>query len=324
MKVVGIPRALLFYHYYPLWRDYFAGLGVKVVESKPTNRVILLAGLGTAVDETCLPVKVFYGHVQELKDRVDYLFVPRLVSVEKGAYICPKLLGLPDMVRHSLSNLPPLISPTINFNRRGQGLYKAILETATLLGVNPVQALYAFVRARARWRRWQALQHGGLSPMEAWAVLEGKGGGLPERKGKGLRVGVLGHPYNIYDPYINMGLLGRLREMGVSPQTAEMLPADIIAFHAGRLPKRLFWTLGQYVMGAAGHFMQGGNVDGIIHLISFGCGPDSLVGELVERRARRKGFPFLLLTLDEHSGETGLLTRLEAFVDTLQWRRGKE
>ena len=67
-----------------------------------------------------------------------------------------------------------------------------------------------------------------------------------------------------------------------------------------------------------------GKCRGIIHLISFGCGPDSLVGELVERRARRKGFPFLLLTLDEHSGETGLLTRLEAFVDTLQWRRGKE
>ena len=70
------------------------------------------------------------------------------------------------------------------------------------------------------------------------------------------------------------------------------------------------------------HFLTDPGIDGIIHLISFGCGPDSLVGELVERRAQRgRGFPFLLLTLDEHSGEAGLTTRLEAFVDTLEWRQ---
>ena len=321
MQIIGIPRALLFYHYYPLWRDFFTGLGLKVVESNPTNRAILLGGLQTAVDETCLPVKIFYGHVQELKDRVDYLFIPRLVSVEKQAYICPKLLGLPDMVRHSLPDLPPLISPTINFNRRGQGLYNAVFELAALLKVNPLKALYAFGRARGRWRYWQGLQQRGLSPLRALEVLDGKPGVAAIKKASGLRVGVLGHPYNIYDPYINMGLLGRLRDMNIIVQTPEMLPPGIIASHVSQLPKKLFWTLGQYVMGAGGHFMQDGNVDGIIHLISFGCGPDSLVGELVERRARRKGFPFLLLTLDEHSGETGFLTRLEAFVDTLKWRQ---
>lgn len=322
MPVVGIPRALLFYHYYPLWRDFLEGLGCQVVESGPTNRRLLQQGLAAAVDETCLPVKIFYGHVWELKDRVDYLFLPRLVSVQKGAYICPKFLGLPDMVRHSLPQLPPLIAPTINMNRRGRGLLAAVAETAALLKADPWQTWAAFMRAWRRWRRWQDLQRRGLFPLEAQELLDGKGGGGEKRAGGRLRVGVLGHPYNIYDGYVNMGLLRRLDEMGVEVWTPEMLPSHTIASHARRLPKELFWTLGRSVLGAASHFLTDPGIDGIIHLISFGCGPDSLVGELVERRAQRgRGFPFLLLTLDEHSGEAGLTTRLEAFVDTLEWRQ---
>lgn len=324
MPVVGIPRALLFYHYYPLWRDFLAGLGCQVVESGPTTRRILQQGLAAAVDETCLPVKAFYGHVQALKDRVDYLFLPRLVSVQRRAYICPKLLGLPDMVRHSLTNLPPLLSPTIDVNRRGRGVWAAVAETAALLQASSCRAWSAFLRAWRRWRRWQELQRQGFFPLEAQELLEGKAGEEKRRAERRLRVGVLGHPYNIYDGYVNMGLLQRLEEMGVEVQTPEMLPPKTIACYARRLPKELFWTLGRSVLGAASHFFTDPGIDGIIHLISFGCGPDSLVGELVERRARRgQGFPFLLLTLDEHSGEAGLITRLEAFVDTLEWRRGR-
>jgi predicted nucleotide-binding protein (sugar kinase/HSP70/actin superfamily) len=322
VPVVGIPRALLFYHYYPLWRDFLEGLGCKVVESGPTTRKILQQGVTTAVDETCLPVKIFYGHVRELKDRVDYLFLPRLVSVQKGAYICPKFLGLPDMIRHSLPDLPPLIAPTINLNRRGRGLLAAVAETAALLKANSWQTWTAFSRAWRRWRRWQGLQRQGLFPLQAQELLDGKAREIRKGGGAKLRVGVLGHPYNIYDDYVNMGLLGRLEEMGVEVRTPEMLPPRTIAGHARRLPKELFWTLGRSVMGAASHFLTDPGIDGIIHLISFGCGPDSLVGELVERRAQRgQGFPFLLLTLDEHSGEVGLTTRLEAFVDTLEWRQ---
>jgi predicted nucleotide-binding protein (sugar kinase/HSP70/actin superfamily) len=51
---------------------------------------------------------------------------------------------------------------------------------------------------------------------------------------------------------------------------------------------------------------------------SFGCGPESLVGELLARWVkRRRGIPFMLLTIDEHSGAAGLVTRLEAFTDML-------
>ncbi len=40
MTRVGIPRALLYHQYYPMWRTFFEHLGAEVVVSKPTLVVI--------------------------------------------------------------------------------------------------------------------------------------------------------------------------------------------------------------------------------------------------------------------------------------------
>ena len=106
MVKIGIPRALFFYCYYPLWRAFFENLGLEVVLSPETNKAILDDGIRTTLSEACLPVKVFFGHALAIADQVDYLFVPRITRVEPKAYICPKFMGLPDMLRARLQNLP--------------------------------------------------------------------------------------------------------------------------------------------------------------------------------------------------------------------------
>ncbi|MBU2609087.1 MAG: hypothetical protein KKF26_07200, partial [Chloroflexi bacterium] len=35
---VGIPRALLYYQYYPAWKTFFEELGAEVVVSAPTSQ----------------------------------------------------------------------------------------------------------------------------------------------------------------------------------------------------------------------------------------------------------------------------------------------
>jgi len=52
-----------------------------------------------------------------------------------------------------------------------------------------------------------------------------------------------------------------------------------------------------------------------------GCGPDSLMIDLLRRRAKGTK-PFLSLVIDEHTSESGLITRLEAFVDMIGRHRG--
>jgi predicted nucleotide-binding protein (sugar kinase/HSP70/actin superfamily) len=77
---VGIPRALLYYYYYPLWKTFFEGLGAQVILSSPSTKGILTDGLRFAVDEICLPVKLAFGHVLDLIGKVDYIFFISLTT----------------------------------------------------------------------------------------------------------------------------------------------------------------------------------------------------------------------------------------------------
>jgi predicted nucleotide-binding protein (sugar kinase/HSP70/actin superfamily) len=87
------------------------------------------------------------------------------------------------------------------------------------------------------------------------------------------------------------------------------------------LEKPLFWYYASKALGCAYTLIERPYVDGIIYLTCFGCGIDSFVGYMVEHRVRRHTLiPFTTITLDEHSGEAGLNTRIEAFMDTIRWR----
>lgn len=322
---VGVPRALFYYYYFPLWHAFLSALGAEVEASPPTNKAILDQGVKGAVDEACLPVKVYYGHVLALKGKVDLLFVPRLVSIEPKAYICPKFMGLPDMLRASFKDLPRLIDINVNLRQGSEKVREAVLEVGRLFTRNRRQVLTAWEKAREVYRRYVALLQEGLRPAAAIERLCGVPAGRrrPENPvGPGRwRIGLVGHGYNLYDEYISMDLIGKLGRLGAEVITPDQVPPAVIEAEAAKLPKRIFWTLGKRLVGSTLYFLRREDIHGIIHVASFGCGPDSLIGDLVERFSHRtRKMPFLYLTLDEQTGEAGLQTRLEAFTDMLAWR----
>ncbi|MGI9862161.1 acyl-CoA dehydratase activase-related protein [Moorella naiadis] len=338
---LGVPRALFYYYYAPWWETFLENLGAEVVVSPPTSKEILDLGVGLAVAEACLPVKVYYGHAAWLAPRVEALFVPRLVSVEQKSFICPKLMGLPDMLRAAIKDCPPVIAPTVDLARRPkEGLRAAIRATARALGAGNREALQAAALAGARYREWLARQREG-GPYLGNSVPVGNweqppltiGGGAPVdyplKHGSrpvadtdiSLAVGIVGHSYLLYDRYLGMDIPGKVARLGGRVVLPENIDPTLGEAACRQLPKRLYWTLGRKIMGTALHLMEKEEIAGLIHLTAFGCGPDSLVGDLAERYAHRLGKPFLLLTLDEQTGEAGVATRLEAFMDMLSRRR---
>jgi len=58
--------------------------------------------------------------------------------------------------------------------------------------------------------------------------------------------------------------------------------------------------------------------DGIIHLLPFGCMPETTVRPILEKIHKENGIPFLSLSLDEQVAEVGINTRIEAFVDVVR------
>jgi predicted nucleotide-binding protein (sugar kinase/HSP70/actin superfamily) len=310
---IGIPRALLYFDYWPLWKGFFEALSCQVLFSSPTTVEIANQGVCASCDEVCYPVKVLHGHVLELAGQVDALFIPKIISVQSGTYSCPKLIGLTDMVHHSIPNLPPIIAPSINLRLGTRGLYRALKSAATGICSNPLRVYQAWQAGLKEWHIYRRQLEGGRLP-------DADHRQQPAAGRRHRPVAVIGHPYNLYDSYLNLGLLKQLNDRGYQVYTPEMLSDQAIATANRQLRKQLFWSLGRRVMGGAIHFAERPDVLGTIHVASFGCGLESLVADMAERASRRVGKPFMLLTMDEHSGEAGMLTRLEAFLDMLEWR----
>jgi predicted nucleotide-binding protein (sugar kinase/HSP70/actin superfamily) len=311
---VGIPQGLLYYRYHPMWKAFFDALDVECVVSRPTSKSTVKRGTELGENELCLPVKVFFGHIAELDGKVDFIFVPRIVSVEPRELTCPKFLGLPDMCR-VLDFKTPVLAPTIDIRKGRREFARQAFALAAEVGAPAMRVPLAIRAALREHARYQD------------ALLAGAPLRLPRAKpesGRRLRIGVAGHPYNIYDPLISMDLLKRLAERGIDIVVPEMVTHDEIRDAVADMPKALFWTYEKEVLGCVKHWVEHDLVDGVIYMLSFACGPDSFVQVLIEdavcQRPGGARVPLLSLVIDEHTGEAGFVTRIEAFLDMLTRR----
>ncbi|MEA1961555.1 MAG: acyl-CoA dehydratase activase-related protein [Bacillota bacterium] len=328
MSKIGIPRTLAYFLYYPFWKIFFDELGHETVLSSSTCKTILDKGVREAVNDACIPIKIYHGHVADLVGKVDYIFTPRLVSLRKyGDFgtetFCPKFLGLPDMVRWGLDNLPPLIDVRIDLKKGKHEIDFVCQEVGTMLGNSVPDIRKAQKKATTVQKKFEQLLERRVFPEDAMDLVLGnepqKQRDFPEAD---LNIAMVGYPYTIYDPYLNVGLLKILREQGVQVWTQDMLSNKVMNKCGKTLPKQTFWYFSNRAINGALYYMKKPMIDGIIHVTAFACGPDSVVDRLIEIEThRRSSLPFLSVTVDEHTAETGVRTRIEAFLDMLRYRR---
>ncbi|MDH5695560.1 MAG: acyl-CoA dehydratase activase-related protein [Dehalococcoidia bacterium] len=330
MIKIGIPRALLYYQYYPMWKTFFEGLGAEVVVSPATTQAILSAGSSRVVADTCLPVKVFCGHVLALIGECDYIFVPALRSVKGKVYNCSKFLGLPDMTKAVIPKSPLILDIDIDINKGKRELYQAIYKLGRRFTWNPFKVRQAGIAAwQAHLKYKQLMAKYGLTPSQAIERISN----TTEVESKTpwdnppltqATIAVIGHPYLLYDEHINYRLIHRLEKAHYKVLTPEMLTSEQLELAIARLVGRAYWTYEEEVVGAGGHYLESG-ADGVIGIATFGCGPDSLMMDMVHRQAARlRTTAFMSLTLEEHTAEAGVVTRLEAFLDMIHRRKRRQ
>ena len=287
-----------------VWEKFFNALGVKTIFSGKTTNDIMQTGIGLCSNETCLPVKVFTGHAASLCGKADCIFVPRYSSVCRCEKSCPKFCGLPDEVRLSLKRKIPVIEIAVNLDSGTGKTVKDLKYLSNVIGKNKKTVENAF---------FSIVMPGLVSENSpnAFAVQ------LYGNKDKPV-IAVLGHPYMIFDRLLSMGLIKKLSSAGYRVLTPYDLRRSVRRLNAAPFIGRSFYETGLDILGAFNVYLNMPGVAGIIYLTPFACGVDSIVTEFVERKIKRAcKIPFLKLTIDEHSGEAGFDTRLEAFLDML-------
>jgi predicted nucleotide-binding protein (sugar kinase/HSP70/actin superfamily) len=338
---IGIPRALMFYRFFPFWQTFFEKLDWKVVVSDEVGK----KGKIVYFEDSCLPMKLVVTHSVSLKDKVDHLFVPRLVSLHKSYIMCPKFRGAPDIVRLATEGKISILDETIDL--RESSYLQTFLRIGKKLGASEKETRQAFSKAQKFFSIFQKEWADRINrvPSKQLFQLEiptpsakntlqkifpplgfesqRRGSGEEGERGPLLRVAVIGHPYNLFDSDINKDILTLMKSLGMEIVTSDSLPEKEIDRHLSGLSKEVYWSSGREIVGALFHFLSG-VVDGAIFLTSFKCGIDALLQEFVKRTLKARGgspSPFLILSFDEHTGREGLTTRLEAFRDVMEQRK---
>lgn len=300
---VGIPRGLFWYYNPDSYKVFWETLGLEVIQSPSTNRKIFEDGLRLAHDELCMPVKIFHGHITYLKDKVDFIFIPRIykmIDKNEVRFGCPKFIGLPELMKNSVIGIPSIISIDIDLTKGS--LEDSFMSLHNSLGLNKNEIRHAFREMKNFERK-----------------------NKPYNKNKNkkdcLKIGVVGHPYILYDSYISLNLLDKLSSLGVDYTTSAELSEDVVKSEL--YPEiDLFWIYERELIGAASFFLNHEDYDGCLHCVSFGCGPGSVMMEIIQRKiVKDNNFPLFTLVMDENTGEAGLITRLEAFCDMVRIKK---
>lgn len=304
MVTIGIPKGMFFFEYSLIWEEFFKSLGFEVILSQDTNRRILDEGVKYCSNETCLPVKVFHGHVMSLKDKVDYVFIPRYQSTGKNEYTCPKMCGLPDMIAANLGKQIKILEAKIDVYLHPSETRESLIKMAREFKIKPARALEAFDEACVKY---------------AQKMAEKNKEGSKRVVGDKSKLILLGHPYMIHDNYINMRLIEKLKRKNIDILTHEDIDYDTKRRNAHPYQGKIFWDIGFELLGSAFTYAKDENVKGMIYLTPFACGLDAFIMEFIELeiKSSRRKLPILKLTVDEHTGEAGFDTRLEAFIDMI-------
>lgn len=328
MKTIGIPRALMFHRFETLWSTFFEELGCKVVYSEETTRAIMERGDQLSVDECCLASKIYLGHVADLKDKCDLVFVPSLVGQKRREGYCTKFQALPDLVRNtfstSMGNDPiPLLTCAIgNYEVESHEEEEAFEDLGAKLGASRKQARKAYASAKKAWNRERERKAKrfakSLSSAKAARTNElnkAKEGNKPAPALKPIIL-LVGHPYVTHDPYIGEQAQQMLEDCGAQVFLAEDFNPEKSLKRSYDFSQTMPWLINRELCGAIAELQD--EVDGIVILSAFPCGPDSMTNEAVA--ARITSTPTLILTVDAQSGTAGLETRIESFVDILQFQ----
>jgi len=305
----GIPRCLSYYYLAPLYRTFLSNLGFEVIESpKASIKDPDLLSL-CPTDEPCVSVKSAFYHAQRLLERgADFVLVPAVVSLTEKGYCCPKMIGLPSMLRAGLgAERERVISPVIDVKDDPSGWPTSWVSEARRLGAkDPGQALRA-LRA-------------GLEALRDEEERAVKSDLCPAEERRTPVTGVVGHAYVLEDVFGSriLEVTGDYGEV----VTAEMVPPEDVRRQLATVRDgELIWSIEGRILGASLHLIRNRLVDRLVFAYAFSCGPASIIETYISTEAEMHGIPLLNLAVDEHSGEVGLITRLEAFLDLSRPKR---
>ena len=164
--------------------------------------------------------------------------------------------------------------------------------------------------------------------------------GVPTENRPVIKIGLVGEIYTLLEPFTNLDIDKKLGLMGVEVDRSiylsewindHLFMGLIKGMRSSNLYKKAAAPYLRHFVGGHGQETLGGAVfynnmgfDGIIQVMPFTCMPEIVAQSILPCFSQDTGMPAMTLIVDEQSGDAGMTTRLEAFVDLLAERNLKK
>jgi predicted CoA-substrate-specific enzyme activase len=311
---IGIPRVLNMFDEYPFWHRLLTDCGLETVLSAPSSAKILERGLGTVMsDNICLPAKLVHGHVLDLvAKKVDRIFLPmvlhepRSLKTSSNSLNCPIVTAYADVVAAAIDPERlgvPLDAPAVSFGDEAL-LRRACWSYLKSLGVSRGQFRAAFRRALQARRDYTA-------------TVKARGRGIAEQAaaaGRMLFV-LAGRPYHA-DRLLSQNIAQALSDLGVDFISEDAVPLDAdTALAEVRTASQ--WEFENRIIAAALWAVNRADTY-LIHVNSFGCGPDAFVVDELRRIVNERGRNYTLVRVDEIENMGSVRLRLRSICESLR------
>ncbi|GHU61765.1 2-hydroxyglutaryl-CoA dehydratase activator [Clostridia bacterium] len=310
-KKIGIPKFLLFYELYPLWRNFFEELGFEVVVSDTISKEIYQKSLGKIPVDTCYPIRCTYSIVENLMAKgVDYVYLPYISNMREDNYQthhshnCQYVQHIPDLITSAFNNIP-VLKHTMAFKDSDSIVLQSFIGLGNQLNKSKEEVIKAYETGMLALKEFkESCIHIGSQ-----ALVE---------LGKFKKAFVLiGHSYVLHEEFFNMNLVQRLMKMGMPTISADMLPLKTAIKKASTVD--LHWKTNNHAVNAIDFIDQYNQThDNMllpIFITQFGCAADSMLTPYLKDLLGEN--PWLEIEVDEHNSITGVLTRCEAFWDSV-------
>ena len=310
-KTVGIPRSLMIYKFFPMAYHFFTTLGYNVLLSEETNEDIIALSQELAAEETCYPVKLMHGHMEYLaRAGVDYVFIPRVRTIRHEKSNVEHNYGCVYM-----QTAPKLVAEVLNLEARGIKLISPILD----LDMGKPAMAGAMIEAGVALGKDRPICMAGLAKGAAAMVSCEK---KSEKLGKELLdslkpedkvLVIITRNYGVSDPVLNMQIPQELLKRGCKVLNLAHLQGHNVDL-SEEYPN-LYWPFGQHILSGAKIIKNHPNLYAV-YLTNHGCGPDTMISHLFAEIMGDK--PYLKVEVDEHQSTVGVITRIEAFLNSLK------
>jgi predicted nucleotide-binding protein (sugar kinase/HSP70/actin superfamily) len=248
------------------------------------------------------------AHFKEVWQKIKYLKTDSWLNVFKGIILGWNKIYYADQLEKELTYLMPRSKEPIKVEK----IYKQSindLDSADQIQTIKSLALNALNKMRC------LPQHENLNP---------------------IKIGIVGEVFTVLEPFSNLNIERKLGNMGVEVVRSIYLSQWINDHLLGgwlnvkslAQYKELAKPYLNHFVGGHGRETVGGVVDfakqgldGVIQVGPLTCMPEIVAQSILPAVSEAHNIPIMTIYLDEQTGEGGLLTRLEAFVDMIRFKK---